>query len=50
MKDQQTNKQPGRRLYRRATAAMVLDTSISMLKKLEREGRLTPVRIGARDG
>ncbi|HEY7248687.1 MAG TPA: hypothetical protein VH678_32895 [Xanthobacteraceae bacterium] len=40
---------PGRQLYRRATAAMILDTSVTMLKKLEREGRLTPVRLGGRD-
>lgn len=38
-----------RRLVRRATAAEILDTSLSMLKRLEREGRLTPVRLGARD-
>jgi hypothetical protein len=36
-------------LYRRATAAEMLDTSISGLKRLEREGRLTPKRIGKRD-
>jgi hypothetical protein len=34
-------------LYRRATAAEMLDTSISGLKRLEREGRLTPKRISA---
>jgi hypothetical protein len=38
-----------RRLYRRATAAALLDTSVNMMKKLEREGRLKPIRLGARD-
>ncbi|MFZ1885542.1 MAG: hypothetical protein WAU53_18580 [Rhodoplanes sp.] len=38
-----------RRLYRRATAAAVLDTSINMMKRLEKEGKLTPVRLGSRD-
>jgi predicted site-specific integrase-resolvase len=44
-----TNRRPARRLYRRATAAEILDTSITMMKRLEREGRLTPVRLGGRD-
>jgi hypothetical protein len=38
-----------RRLYRRATAAALLDTSVNMMKKLEREGRLKPIRLGQRD-
>jgi hypothetical protein len=38
-----------RRLYRRATAATLLDTSVNMMKKLEREGRLKPIRLGQRD-
>jgi hypothetical protein len=38
-----------RRLYRRATAAALLDTSVKMMKKLEREGRLKPIRLGQRD-
>ncbi|MGA8155953.1 MAG: hypothetical protein WB822_07015 [Rhodoplanes sp.] len=38
-----------RRLYRRATATAVLDTSINMMKRLEKEGKLTPVRLGSRD-
>jgi len=38
-----------RRLVRRATAALLLDCSTNMLKKLEREGRLTVVRLGGRD-
>jgi hypothetical protein len=40
---------PARRLYRRRTAAEILDTSINMLKKLERKGKLTAVRLGGRD-
>ena len=44
-----TARKPPRRLYRRATAAEILDSSVSMLKRLEREGRLTPIRIGSRD-
>jgi hypothetical protein len=39
---------PARRLYRRRTAAEILNTSISMMKKLEKEGRLKPVRLGSR--
>ena len=35
-----------RRLLRRRTAAEELDTSVSRLKRLEREGKLTPRRIG----
>jgi predicted site-specific integrase-resolvase len=38
-----------RKLYRRATAAALLDTSVTMMKRLEREGRLTAVRLGGRD-
>ena len=38
-----------RRLYRRATAAAVLDTSINMLKRLEADGKLTVIRLGGRD-
>ena len=38
-----------RKLYRRATAAAALDTSISMLKRMERAGKLTPIKIGSRD-
>ena len=38
-----------RKLYRRSTAAALLDTSINTLKRLEAEGRLTPVRLGRRD-
>lgn len=37
---------PKRRLYKRRTAAEVLDTSVTKLKALEREGRLTPIRLG----
>lgn len=40
---------PARLLIRRARAARVLDISINMLKRLEKSGRLTPVRIGSRD-
>lgn len=40
---------PRRRLYRRATAAALLDTSINMLKRLEKQGKLTPLRLGGRD-
>jgi hypothetical protein len=38
-----------RKLYRRATAAAMLDTSVTMMKKLEAAGKLTPVRLGSRD-
>jgi hypothetical protein len=38
-----------RKLYRRATAAAMLDSSVTMMKRLEGEGRLTPVRLGSRD-
>ncbi len=44
-----TMRKPPRRLYRRATAAEMPDTSISMMKRLEAEDRLTPVRPGGRD-
>jgi hypothetical protein len=40
---------PTRRLYRRATAAHLLNCSISLLKRLEKDGRLTPIRLGSRD-
>ena len=40
---------PERDLYRRATAAAMLDTSITMTKKLERAGKLTVIRLGTRD-
>jgi predicted site-specific integrase-resolvase len=45
----QNSPNPPRRLVRRKRAAETLDTSITMLKRLEREGRLTVVRLGARD-
>ena len=44
--DEGTRK-PVRRLVRRRTAAEELDVSISMLKRLERDGRLTPIRLGS---
>ncbi len=39
---------PARLLLRRTTAAKMLDTSISLLKSLERAGQLKPIRLGAR--
>jgi hypothetical protein len=39
---------PARRLLKRATAAEVLDTSITTLKALEKAGKLTPIRLGLR--
>jgi len=38
-----------RSLTKRRRAAEILDTSVSTLKRLEREGRLTPRRVGLRD-
>jgi hypothetical protein len=38
-----------RRFYKRDTAAHVLDLSKSTLKRLERRGLLTPVKMGNRD-
>jgi hypothetical protein len=35
-------------LLRRATAAAMLDTSISMVKRLEAMGHLTPIKPGLR--
>jgi hypothetical protein len=37
-----------RKLLRRATAAAMLDTSITMMKKLEAMGRLRPIVLGLR--
>jgi hypothetical protein len=37
-----------RKLLRRASAARALDTSITMMKKLEAMGRLTPIVLGLR--
>ena len=39
---------PAQQLYKRATAAKILDTSTSTLKLLEKEGRLRPIRLGRR--
>jgi hypothetical protein len=39
---------PAQKLLRRATAAKMLDTSVTMMKKLERMGRLKPIRLGLR--
>jgi predicted site-specific integrase-resolvase len=39
---------PKRQLLKRRTAAEILDTSVSTLKKWEREGRLKPIRLGRR--
>ncbi len=38
-----------RKLYRRSTAAALLDTSIHTLRALEQADKLTPVRLGKRD-
>lgn len=38
-----------RRLYRRRHAAELLDTSITMLKRLEAAGKLRVIRLGGRD-
>ena len=45
----QEKKPVQRLLIRRRTAAEMLSSSISMLKRLERMGRLTPRRLGSRD-
>lgn len=45
----QTAGEHPRRLLRRASAAAMLDTSITMMKKLERQGKLTVIRLGGRD-
>jgi predicted transcriptional regulator len=39
----------GPRLYRRERARIILDTSTNMLRKLEKAGRLTAIRLGGRD-
>jgi hypothetical protein len=39
---------PARKLLRRKTAATVLDCDIQLLKRLEKEGKLTPIRLGKR--
>jgi hypothetical protein len=39
-------RKPHRLLVRRRTAAEMLDTSISRLKRLEQSGRLKAIRIG----
>jgi len=44
-----TKKEKSRRLYRRSTAAAILDCSVKMLRRLEREGKLKVVRLGQRD-
>jgi hypothetical protein len=46
-----TNNQinPAKKLLRRATAARVLDTSVTMMKRLEAMGRVRPIRLGGRD-
>jgi hypothetical protein len=42
-----TKMMPARQLYRRSTAARVLDCDISLLKAIEKDGtgRLTPIRL-----
>jgi hypothetical protein len=40
---------PKRLLVRRRTAVEMLDSSVSKLKLLEKQGRLTPIRLGSRD-
>jgi hypothetical protein len=39
----------GQLLLRRATAAAMLDTSINMMKALEKAGRLTPIKLHKSD-
>ena len=39
----------GRRLFKRATTMLVLDCSLSMVKRLENSGRLKKIRLGGRD-
>jgi hypothetical protein len=40
---------PAKKLLRRATAARMLDTSVTMMKRLEAMGRVRPIRLGGRD-
>jgi hypothetical protein len=40
--------QKAQKLLRRATAAKMLDTSVSMMKRLEALGRLRPIKLGTR--
>jgi hypothetical protein len=40
---------PAKRLYRRKTAAEILDCDIQLLKRLEKEGKLHAIRLGRRD-
>ena len=40
---------PAQRLVRRAHAAELLDCHISLLKRIERAGKLKPIRLGTRD-
>jgi hypothetical protein len=40
---------PSKKLYRRRTAAEILDCDVSLLKRLEKMGRLTGIRIGLRE-
>jgi predicted site-specific integrase-resolvase len=39
---------PKKKLLKRRSAAAILDTSVSTLKRFEREGRLKPIRLGKR--
>ncbi|MFO1099292.1 MAG: hypothetical protein U1E81_13740 [Xanthobacteraceae bacterium] len=39
----------GRRLYKRRTTMEILNTSLSMVKRLENCGKLRKVRLGERD-
>jgi predicted site-specific integrase-resolvase len=39
---------PKKRLYKRRTAAQILDVSVSTMKQFEKQGRLTPIRLGKR--
>jgi hypothetical protein len=36
---------PARQLYRRSTVARMLDCDIQLLRRIEADGRLTPVRL-----
>jgi hypothetical protein len=38
--------QPERRLYRRATACALLDCAPDMMRRLEKAGKLRPIRLG----
>jgi predicted site-specific integrase-resolvase len=49
VKKQVKSREVVRRLYRRSTAAQILDTSVKMLRRLEEAGKLTVVRLGNRD-